>query len=224
MKIFHGSENRIEKPEYGKGKPYNDYGLGFYCTEDIEMAKEWSCGEDHDGFANEYTLDITGLKVLNLNAPEYTILHWLAVLLKNRTFRLTNPIAKDAKEYLLEHFPVNTEDYDIIIGYRADDSYFSFAEDFLNNAISVRKLEKAMRLGNLGEQVVLVSRAAFDALKYVGAEEADRSMYYVLKMKREKAARAEYLGSGRKPSYGLDELYMLDIMRQGVKADEPRLR
>lgn len=224
MKIFHGSENRIEKPEYGKGKPYNDYGLGFYCTEDIEMAKEWSCGEDHDGFANEYTLDITGLKVLNLNAPEYTILHWLAVLLKNRTFRLTNPIAKDAKEYLLEHFPVNTEDYDIIIGYRADDSYFSFAEDFLNNAISVRKLEKAMRLGNLGEQVVLVSRAAFDASKYVGAEEADRSMYYVLKMKRDKAARAEYLGSDRKPSYGLDELYMLDIMRQGVKADDPRLR
>lgn len=224
MKIFHGSENRIEKPEYGKGKPYNDYGLGFYCTEDIEMAKEWSCGEDHDGFANEYTLDITGLKVLNLNAPEYTILHWLAVLLKNRTFRLTNPIAKDAKEYLLEHFPVNTEDYDIIIGYRADDSYFSFAEDFLNNAISVRKLEKAMRLGNLGEQVVLVSRAAFDALKYVGAEEADRSMYYVLKMKRDKAARAEYLGSDRKPRYGLDELYMLDIMRQGVKADDPRLR
>lgn len=224
MKIFHGSENRIEKPEYGKGKPYNDYGLGFYCTEDIEMAKEWSCGEDHDGFANEYTLDITGLKVLNLNAPEYTILHWLAVLLKNRTFRLTNPIAKDAKEYLLEHFPVNTEDYDIIIGYRADDSYFSFAEDFLNNAISVRKLEKAMRLGNLGEQVVLVSRAAFDTLKYVGAEEADRSKYYVLKMKRDKAARAEYLGSDRKPSYGLDELYMLDIMRQGVKADDPRLR
>ena len=224
MKIFHGSENRIEKPEYGKGKPYNDYGLGFYCTEDIEMAKEWSCGEEHDGFANEYTLDITGLKVLNLNAPEYTILHWLAVLLKNRTFRLTNPIAKDAKEYLLEHFPVNTEDYDIIIGYRADDSYFSFAEDFLNNAISVRKLEKAMRLGNLGEQVVLVSRAAFDALKYVGAEEADRSMYYVLKMKRDKAARAEYLGSDRKPSYGLDELCMLDIMRQGVKADDPRLR
>lgn len=224
MKIFHGSENRIEKPEYGKGKPYNDYGLGFYCTEDIEMAKEWSCGGDHDGFANEYTLDITGLKVLNLNAPEHTILYWLAVLLKNRTFRLTNPIAKDAKEYLLEHFPVNTEDYDVIIGYRADDSYFSFAEDFLNNAISVRKLEKAMRLGNLGEQVVLVSRAAFDALKYVGAEEADRSMYYVLKMKRDKAARAEYLGSDRKPSYGLDELYMLDIMRQGVKADDPRLR
>lgn len=223
MKIYHGSANRIEKPEFGKGKPYNDYGLGFYCTEDMEMAKEWSCGEDHDGFVNCYELDMTGLKVLNLNAPEYTILHWLTVLLKNRTFRLTNPIAKDAKEYLLENFSVLTEEYDVIIGYRADDSYFSFAEDFLNNAVSVKKLEKAMRLGNLGEQVVLMSRTAFDRLQFSGAEEAERSKYYVLKMKRDKSARSEYLNSDRKSSYSPDELYMLDIMRQGVKTDDPRL-
>lgn len=224
MKIYHGSAMRIENPEYGKGKPYNDYGLGFYCTKDIEMAKEWSCGEDHDGFANCYEIDVTGLKVLYLNAPEYTILHWLTVLLQNRTFRLTNPIAKDAKEYLLEHFTVNTGEYDAIIGYRADDSYFSFAEDFLNNAISVKKLEKAMRLGNLGEQVVLISQRAFERIHFLNAEKADRAKYYVLRAKRDKAARMEYLSSDRKPSYGPDELYMLDIMRQGVKADDPRLR
>ncbi|MCH5342738.1 MAG: DUF3990 domain-containing protein [Acetatifactor sp.] len=199
------------------------YGLGFYCTRDIEMAKEWSCGEDHDGFANEYEINMDGLKVLNLNAPEFTILHWLTVLLKNRSFRLTNPIAKDAREYLLENFLVNTEDYDVIIGYRADDSYFSFAEDFLNNAISVKKLEKAMRLGNLGEQVVLMSEKAFSRIQFVDAVEADRAKYYVLKSKRDKAARAEYLNSDRRPSYRLDELYMLDIMRQGVKPDDPRL-
>ena len=187
------------------------------------MAKEWSCGEDHDGFANEYEINMDGLKVLNLNAPEFTILHWLTVLLKNRSFRLTNPIAKDAREYLLENFLVNTEDYDVIIGYRADDSYFSFAEDFLNNAISVKKLEKAMRLGNLGEQVVLMSEKAFSRIQFVDAVEADRAKYYVLKSKRDKAARAEYLNSDRRPSYRLDELYMLDIMRQGVKPDDPRL-
>lgn len=224
MRIYHGSENRIEKPEFGKGKPYNDYGRGFYCTKEIELAKEWSCGEEHDGFANCYELDMTGLRVLNLNDPEYTILHWLTVLLKNRTFRLTNPVAKDAKEYLMEHFQVNTEEYDIIIGYRADDSYFSFAEDFLNNAISVKKLEKAMRLGNLGVQVVLMSRRAFDQLQFQDAVEAERTKYYVLKMKRDKAARAEYLKSDRKPSYSPDEIYMVDIMRQGVKSDDPRIR
>lgn len=224
MRIYHGSIDRIEKPEFGKGKPYNDYGFGFYCTRDIEMAKEWSCGEDHDGFANAYEIDMEALKILNLNASEYTILHWLAVLLKNRSFRLTNPIAKDARAYLLEHFSVNTEDYDVIVGYRADDSYFSFAEDFLNNAISVRKLDKAMRLGNLGEQVVLMSEKAFSCIRFLNVEKADREKYYVLRAKRDKAARAAYLSSDRKPSYGPDELYMLDIMRQEVKPDDSRLR
>lgn len=224
MLIYHGSKDRIDKPEYGKGKPYNDYGPGFYCTEDIEMAKEWSCGEDHDGFANIYEIDTTGLKMLNLNDADFTILHWLTVLLKNRSFRLTNRIAKDAKEYLLENFAVDTSACDAIIGYRADDSYFSFAEDFLNNAISVKKLEKAMRLGNLGEQFVLVSPSAFERIKFVDARSVPGSKYYVLRTKRDKAARSEYLNSDRRPSYSSDELYMLDIMRQGVKPDDARLR
>lgn len=224
MNIYHGSKDIIKQPEYGKGNPHNDYGLGFYCTEDIEMAKEWSCVEDHDGFANAYEIDWSDLRVLNLNSPEYSILHWLTVLLKNRLFRITNPIAKDAREYLFENFVVETDSYDVIIGYRADDSYFSFAEDFLNNAISVKKLSKAMTLGNLGEQVVLVSKKAFDSIKFIEASEAKRSKYYVLKMKRDKAARSKYLNSDRGYSYSQDELYMLDIMRQGVKADDVRLR
>lgn len=224
MLIYHGSKDKIEKPEYGKGKPYNDYGLGFYCTEAIELAKEWSCTAEQDGFVNAYEMDTAGLNILNLNAANFTILHWLTVLLKNRTFRLTNSIAKDAKEYLLENFSVNTTSCDVIIGYRADDSYFSFAEDFLNNAISVKKLEKAMRLGNLGEQFVLISPAAFEQIRFIHAESVPRSKYFVLRSKRDKAARFEYLNSERRPSYGTDELYMLDMMRQGVKADDTRLR
>jgi len=224
MNIYHGSKDIIKQPEYGKGNPHNDYGRGFYCSEDIEMAKEWSCVEDHDGFANAYKIDLSDLRVLNLNSPEYSILHWLTVLLKNRLFRITNPIAKAAREYLFENFVVETDSYDVIIGYRADDSYFSFAEDFLNNAISVKKLSKAMTLGNLGEQVVLVSKKAFDSIKFIEASEAKRSKYYVLKMKRDKAARSEYINSDRGYSYSQDELYMLDIMRQGVKADDVRLR
>lgn len=38
--IYHGSGEIIEKPQFGYGNPKNDYGLGFYCTEDIELAKE----------------------------------------------------------------------------------------------------------------------------------------------------------------------------------------
>lgn len=223
MRIYHGSEFIIDSPELGKGKPYNDYGSGFYCTEEIELAKEWSCGENHDGFANAYDLDVKGLNVLNLNSSEYTVLHWLTILLKNRTFRLTNPIAKDAKKYLTEHFSINTDDYDVIIGNRADDSYFSFAEDFLNNTISVQKLGQAMKLGNLGEQVVLVSPKAFERITFKDAISANRSVYYVLRNKRDKTARAAYLNSNR-TAYAADELYILDIIRQGVDENDPRLR
>ena len=41
MILYHGSKDIIEKPQYGSGKLHNDYGKGFYCTEDKGMASEW---------------------------------------------------------------------------------------------------------------------------------------------------------------------------------------
>lgn len=67
MKIFHGSKKIIEKPQFGVGKIHNDYGRGFYCTESLEIAKEWACDYLEDGFANAYELDCEELKILNLN-------------------------------------------------------------------------------------------------------------------------------------------------------------
>ena len=49
-KIYHGSVQIIEKPQYGAGRKDNDYGLGFYCTEDIELAKEWAASDERGGF------------------------------------------------------------------------------------------------------------------------------------------------------------------------------
>ncbi|MCR4675962.1 MAG: DUF3990 domain-containing protein [Sphaerochaetaceae bacterium] len=224
MRLFHGSKEIIEKPLFGYGSPFNDYGKGFYCTKEIEMAKEWSCTSDHDGYANSYEIDFSDLKILNLNDTEYTILHWLTILLKNRSFRLSNPIARDAKDYLLANFSIRTEGYDVITGYRADDSYFSFASDFLNNTISVNKLAKAMKLGELGEQVVLVSQKAFDRLTFTGAEKAEREKYFVLRSRRDKRAREAYLFGDRKRSYTSDELYIIDIMRKEIKSHDPRLQ
>ena len=152
--IYHGSDHIIEKPQYGYGKPYNDYGVGFYCTENPNMAKEWGVSIDHNGYANEYQIECDGLTILDLNAPEYTMLHWLTILLENREFDASTPLAAEAKDYLLQNFHLDYKTADVIIGYRADDSYFSFASDFINGAISYRQLCSAMRLGKLGQQFV----------------------------------------------------------------------
>ena len=51
--IYHGSQQIVEVPKYGVGKTYNDYGQGFYCTENIELAKEWACPVKNDGYGYE---------------------------------------------------------------------------------------------------------------------------------------------------------------------------
>lgn len=222
-KLYHGSSNIIEKPLFGYGKPYNDYGLGFYCTDSLEMAKEWGVGRNQDGYANCYEIDCDGLRILNLNAPEYCILCWLAVLLENREFDVPSGLAREAKEYLLTNFAVDYENYDAIIGYRADDSYFSFAQDFINGTISYRQLNSAMHLGKLGQQFVLKSKTAFDRIKFIGSEAAESDEWYAKKMLRDKTARREYFSVERNMRQRGD-LYITQIMDEEMMPDDSRLR
>ena len=240
--IYHGSDHIIEQPVYGEGKPYNDYGRGFYCTEHAELAKEWACSANSDGYANRrqaegndesllsdiaearrrstivnhYRLEREGLSVLNLNASEYTILNWLAILLENRKFNVAEGLPQRAKAYLLENFKVDYKKYDVIIGYRANDSYFSYAGDFVNGTLSLSDLSEAMRLGKLGEQVVLKSKKAFDALTFVEAVKAPRQKYFAKYKSRDEEARAKYRQIATKP-LAESEIYVLDIIRNNWK-------
>jgi len=222
-KIYHGSKDIVKQPEYGKGKTYNDYGLGFYCTDTIEMAKEWGVDKTQDGYANEYEIDTQNLKILDLNEEKYSILHWLSILLENREFDIPSALAQEAKEYILNNFKVDYKNYDIIIGYRADDSYFSFAQDFINGTISFRQLANAMHLGNLGQQFVLKSKKAFDQIKFVRYEIAQSSIWYTKKEARDKAARREYFDVERNKRQRGD-IYITQIIDEEMKADDGRLR
>lgn len=221
--VYHGSSKIIEKPVFGMGNPNNDYGLGFYCTESEELAKEWACSAESDGYANKYSLDLTGLSVLSLTNGEYNILNWLYVLLENRQFRISGDIATQAKEYIFNNFAVDYKSYDVIKGYRADDAYFSFANAFLNNTISVSQLEKAMVLGKLGEQVVAISQKAFDSLEFIEASVAPNETYLPKKIARDSAARDEFRKEKSRGSV-LTEKYILDIIREGWKNDDERLQ
>ena len=222
IKLYHGSDVIIGQPEYGKGKLNNDYGRGFYCTEDINLAREWACAKNNDGYVNMYELDISEMNILNLNSSKYNILNWLAVLTDNRTYWQNGSVAEEAKRYLREHFLIDISDYDVIIGYRADDSYFSFAQDFVAGVISLQKLSEAMQLGKLGEQIVLKSPLAFEKIQYVKSEPVDMQAYYIKKIERERAARKEYRMSKRQKA-DLNELFILDIMREGMENGDPRL-
>ncbi len=224
LTLYHGSQEIVEVPEYGKGKEYNDYGRGFYCTEIEELAKEWACPEKKDGYSNKYELDLTGLNVMHLTKGTFNILNWLAILLKYRKFDITSNVGNNAREYILEHFMPDTAGVDVMIGYRADDSYFSFAEDFVNNGISVRDLNVAMQLGTLGEQVVLISERSFERIKFKGYEIADYRIYYTKRFERDNKARLEYKKRKKTLEQMKDDLFILDIIREEIGNDDPRLQ
>lgn len=220
--LYHGSPEIIQTPVFGKGKSYNDYGKGFYCTEHLELAKEWACTENTDGYANKYEIDTEGLSVLDLSSDKYTILHWLALLMKYRQFRVSTPVMKRGADWLKENFLIDLAPYDVVIGYRADDSYFSFARAFVNNEISLTQLSYAMRLGKLGEQFVLKSPAALEKIQFVSYEMADNTEYYAKRKTRDDEARAAFRVELERDD--LDGLYMRDIIREEVQANDSRLR
>lgn len=221
--LYHGSPKIIEKPIYGVGNFKNDYGLGFYCTEAEELSKEWSVSDGVDGYSNKYELDISDLKILNLSSKEYNVLHWITILLENRVFDLKYDISKAGKEYLLKNFSIPYNDYDIIIGYRADDSYFSFAESFLANTISVQRLSQALKLGDLGEQVVLKSKKAFSKINFISSSQALSDIYYPLRKIRNEKVRLAFLNDKGGP-FNPNAIYLHDIIKGGIKNDDPRLR
>lgn len=218
--LFHGSEKVVEVPTFGLGKTTNDFGLGFYCTEIEDLAKEWAVSSLRDGFSNRYKLDTEYMNILNLNSPDYTILNWIAVLVEHRVFALKTPIARKAKRYLIDNFGINVNAYDLITGYRADDSYFDYAETFLNNGISVEQLARAMKLGRLGEQIVLKSKFAFSRIQFDGFDVAEKEEFYVLRKARDDEANQLYLDMLEEES---DGLYIQDIIRGGITNDDSRI-
>ena len=222
MELWHGSQKIIEAPQFGLGKIHNDYGQGFYCTESLDLAKEWACSGDADGFANQYELDMEDLTVLDLLSPQYCVLHWIALLVEHRSFRKDTAVAMGACEYLHDHFLADADAYDVIRGWRADDSYFSYARAFVNNTITIEQLARAMRLGNLGEQMVLKSKRAFKNICYIGFERAPLAQYGPLAKKRDVAARAQYRELLTENPFG--GIRIVDIVREGMTEDDLRLQ
>ena len=221
MILYHGSEFIIEKPRYKGSKPYNDYGYGFYCTEYPDLAREWCVSSDRNGYLNKYDICMDGLTILCLN--DYPVITWLSILLENRTFDISTPLAKEAFTYILHEFSIDYGSFDLIKGYRADDSYFSFAQDFISGVISYEQLCEAMHLGDLGNQLVLKSKKAFEHIKFVEATEVSKEIWYPKKEERDRKARQKY-NAVDKVNYIRGALYITGILDREMKRDDVRLR
>ena len=224
MQLFHGSPNIVGRPSMGLGSRDRDFGPGFYCTSNPNLAGEWACPLGTSGFVNRYVLETRGLRILDLNRTDATIMHWLSLLASNRTFRTESDMGQRALRYLASEFHIDTSRFDVIRGPRGDDSYFSFASDFINNTVSFSRLSSAMDLGKEGEQIVILSEKAFSQLHYEGSEPIDPVTCFRRRCERDLRARTRYLG--REEREGIDEYDIMidDLVSERVGRDDPRLQ
>lgn len=167
--LYHGTPDKIVVPTFGLGDEKHDYGKGFYLTENPELAKEWAVcrPNDSNGWLHKYELNTDGLKILDFQ--EKDVLCWLAELMKHRD-------AADTKRYkmlaakFIEKYGLDTSEYDVIRGWRANASYFYIAKEFVRDNIDVDILEELLSLGGLGIQYCIKSRLAYSKLHEVEAD------------------------------------------------------
>lgn len=161
--LYHGSPNKEIIPIYGGGNDKHDYGRGFYLTENLELAKEWAVcrPEEENGWVHKFELDCSGLKILDFK--EKDVLAWLAELMKHRD-------AADSRRYrmlatkFIDKYGIDTSNYDVIKGWRANASYFYIAKEFVRDNIDLDILEELLSLGGLGIQYCIKTELAFKKL------------------------------------------------------------
>ena len=121
------------------------------------------------------------------------------------------------RDYLIANFMPPVSESDVVIGYRADDSYFSYADSFVNNALSVRRLDEALHLGRLGMQVALRTERAFENLTYLGSEQVSWDEYHPRYVARDSDARSQWRTAVKKGSRAADDIFAIDIIRRNLR-------
>lgn len=161
--LFHGSPNKTINLVFGGGEDKHDYGKGFYLTESIELASEWAVCRPNDlnGWVHKYELETEGLKILDFQGE--SVLTWLAELMKHRDAANSKRYRMLAQKFIAK-YGIETEEYDVIKGWRANASYFYIAKAFVRDEIDLDILEELLSLGGMGIQYCIKSEKAYSHL------------------------------------------------------------
>lgn len=100
-----------------------------------------------------------------LKLDDFGPMAWVAEVIANRG--VTSAIAREFSGEFVKRYKVNTLNADLIVGYRADDSYGDVIEAFMSGEITVEEVKRLFYKGELGEEYFIKSRNAFDCLKFI---------------------------------------------------------
>lgn len=156
MKLYHGSNAIIKKPDLSRGRKNIDFGQGFYLTTEKSMAKKWACGRYTESpHVSEYYLSLQEMTIYFFGYNQI----WLDYIICNR-------LERELPEKLKF-----LEDVDILMGPIVDDKLFKIIELYEQGFLSANIAVKLLTCLGYSEQVVLKSE---ECEKYKSEYENDR--------------------------------------------------
>lgn len=161
MKLYHGSLEKINKPEIRVPNRTLDYGHGFYTTTSYQQAENWVRRKmkEHsasNGFVNVFEFDKKVLNTLNcliFNAPTE---EWLDFVMQNRT----------QKDFV--------HNYDIVFGPVANDRVYAAFALFEGGLLNKQNLIAELRTYKLVDQYLFHTEEALRTLSFIEAKEVTK--------------------------------------------------
>lgn len=136
MKLYHGSNTKIEVPDLVHSKPFKDFGCGFYLSADKQQAWDIAfqkVSQTQTGKAEitEFLFDETILQSSELKIrlfPDYSE-EWALFVLANRDRKSVQPV----------------HDFDIVYGPIADDGVTYQLRRYEGGVISLSRLVEELK-------------------------------------------------------------------------------
>ena len=159
--LYHGSKSGI----HGKIAPVSrnrcDFGKGFYMGTDRSQPLTLICNYPK---AKLYTLsvDLSNLNILSVDVD----LDWALLIAYNR-----GKMDSIKNSPIYKHYEDLAKDYDMIIGYIANDRMFVVLDRFFNGEITDLALINSLSALKLGKQYVALTSRACEQIKILDESE-----------------------------------------------------
>lgn len=160
MKLYHGSNIVVDNPEITKGKPYKDFGQGFYLSDTIEQAQEMAqrvverVGADQIPVVSTFEFDESVMRDGSLKVKRFDTYteEWAEFVMRNRDRKTPQPY----------------HNYDIVYGPIADDGVVRQMRRYEMGDITLKELMQELQYPpKITFQYFFGSEKALEKLKFL---------------------------------------------------------
>lgn len=159
MKLYHGSDVLVSQPDLSKGRPFKDFGQGFYLSSDLQQAEDMAMQKSNQSNGENppvvsiFEFDESAMTDASLKIKRFDTYseEWADFVLRNRDRKNPQPY----------------HDYDIVYGPIADDRIVRQMRRFEMGDIDKKELMKELQYPHgITFQYFFGSEEALKRLKY----------------------------------------------------------